>query len=190
MKTKMLYSSDTAITLASAAANPGVHVFSCNGLFDPDVTGTGHQPRGFDQLMLFYDHYVVQKARVSVRFFNNGTTVPAMCFITVRDNSTKSTSILDYLESSITKTVSLGVETSGTASAQLQYTVDVGRFLGRRDTMSDPQLKGTAVTNPAEGCSFHIGAFTPDYFTACSVTAQVVVEYSCSLIEPKIVAAS
>jgi hypothetical protein len=186
----MLYASDVGISLISAAANPGVYVFSCNGLFDPDVTGTGHQPRGFDQLMLFYDHYVVQKAKITVRFFNSSAATPAMAFITVRDNAVKSTSFLDYQESSITKTTPLSVEGSSQATKTLEYLVDVGKFLGRNDTMSDSQLKGTATTNPTEGCSFHIGAYTPDLFNPCSVQIQVIVEYQLTLIEPKIVAAS
>lgn len=186
----MLYASDAGISLVSAAANPGVYIFSCNGLFDPDVTGTGHQPRGFDQLMLFYDHYVVQKAKITVRFFNASASTPAVAFITVRDNSVKSTNALDYLESSITKSTSLSVEGSSSGNKTLEYFVDVGRFLGRSDTMSDPQLKGGATSNPSEGCSFHVGAYTPDLFTASSVQIQVVVEYQLTLIEPKIVAAS
>jgi hypothetical protein len=186
----MLYTSDVAITLVSNLANPGVYVFSANGMYDPDLTGTGHQPRGFDQLMLFYDHYVVTRARAKCRFFNASTSVPAEVFVTVRDNATPSTSYLDYLESSITKTVQLGVESASTATKTLEFDVDVGKFLGRRDPLSDPQLKGSTSSNPDEGCAFHIGAFTPDVFTASSVLLLVTIEYTCTLIEPKIVAAS
>lgn len=34
-------------------------VFNMNSLFDPDRTGTGHQPYGFDQLANFYNRYRV-----------------------------------------------------------------------------------------------------------------------------------
>lgn len=190
MRTRMLYTSDTSINLISAAANPGVHIFSCNGLFDPDVTGTGHQPRGFDQLMQFYDHYVVTHARIKCRFFNNSVTTPVEVFVTVRDNSVKSTSYLDYLESSLTKTAQLGVEASSAATKTISYDMDVGKFLGRGNVMSDPQMKGNAATNPTEGASFHIGAYSPDLFTATSCSLLATIEYSLALIEPKIVAAS
>jgi hypothetical protein len=159
-------------------------------MYDPDVTGTGHQPRGFDQLMLFYDHYVVTKARATVRFFNASTAVSSEVFVTVRDNSVKSTSYLDYLESTYTKTAQLGVEGTSAATKTITFDVDPGRFLGRRDPLSDPQLKGSVAANPDEGCSFHIGAYTPDLFTASNVLLVVTVEYTCTLIEPKMVAAS
>lgn len=49
-------------------------VFSLNGLFDPDVSGTGHQPRGFDQWMALFKRYKVFKVDVELRF---DTTVDA-----------------------------------------------------------------------------------------------------------------
>ena len=140
--------------------------------------------------MLFYDHYVVHHAKITVQLFNNSGATPAIAFITVRDNSVKSTSYLDYLESSITSKVQLGVEGTASATKTITYNVDVGRFLGRANVMSDPQLKGQATTNPSEGCSFHVGAFSPDLFTATSVSAVMTIEYDASFIEPKIVAAS
>jgi hypothetical protein len=159
-------------------------------MYDPDVTGTGHQPRGFDQLMLFYDHYVVTNARLVASFYNASTAVSSTAFVTVRDNSVPSSNHLDYMESSLTKYVQLGVEQASTANQKIAYEVNIGRFLGRRDPMSDPDLKGSTSTNPPEGCSFHIGAFTPDLFTSSNVLLSVVLEYTVNLIEPKIVVAS
>lgn len=190
MRTKMLYTSHVAITLASTVAAPGVYVFSANGMYDPDITGTGHQPRGFDQLMLFYDHYVVTGAKIKVRFYNSSTTIAAEAFVTVRDNETTSNNYLDYLESSTTRSVQLSAETGGSPNKTVELDVDIGRFLGRRDPMSDSQLKGSTAANPTEGCFFHIGAFSPDLFTSSNVLIVVTIEYRCSLIEPKIVVAS
>lgn len=41
--------------------------FRANGIFDPDYTGTGHQPMGYDQWKSYYNHYVVLGSRISVR---------------------------------------------------------------------------------------------------------------------------
>lgn len=40
--------------------------FRCNSLFDPDYTGSGHQPLYFDQLAALYQYYKVNKASISV----------------------------------------------------------------------------------------------------------------------------
>ncbi len=46
-------------------------VFTANGLFDPDITGTGHQPRGFDQFMALYDKYVVVSSSITLKARNS-----------------------------------------------------------------------------------------------------------------------
>lgn len=44
----------------------GKHYFRANSLFDPDASGTGHQPNGFDQWSTFYNHYIVVSAKITV----------------------------------------------------------------------------------------------------------------------------
>ena len=57
--------------------NPGIggtcasYVFRGNDMYDPDVTGAGHQPRGFDQVMLMFDHFVVIGVRMVVDIHND-----------------------------------------------------------------------------------------------------------------------
>lgn len=61
---------NTFETFNTAAAAAGAYVMSQNSCYDPDVTGTGHQPRGFDQLAALYNRYVVHKSRCTVAFGN------------------------------------------------------------------------------------------------------------------------
>jgi len=49
------YSDYFQLTTTSGAVS--TYVFAANGLYDPNITGTGHQPMGFDQLLQFYNHY-------------------------------------------------------------------------------------------------------------------------------------
>lgn len=63
------------------------HVFSANGLFDTDITGVGHQPSGFDQLMTFYDHYTVTHAKITVTAQNSDATLSQLFGIYVQDNT-------------------------------------------------------------------------------------------------------
>lgn len=48
--------------------------FCLNGLFDPDLTGVGHQPMGFDQWAAFYNLYKVYKVDVKIRPLTIGNT--------------------------------------------------------------------------------------------------------------------
>lgn len=50
---------ETGLSINPAAGGVvGSYVFQINGPYDPNVTGIGHQPLGFDQLMLMYEHYI------------------------------------------------------------------------------------------------------------------------------------
>jgi len=48
------------------------HVYNLNSIFDPDRTGTGHQPLGHDQYANFYNRYRVWSTRVKILYQASG----------------------------------------------------------------------------------------------------------------------
>lgn len=59
-------------TLLTAMGTP--YYFAINDVFDPNFTGTGHQPRGFDQIAVLFKKYRVFGCRVAATFINPTTT--------------------------------------------------------------------------------------------------------------------
>lgn len=53
------------------------YLFNLNSLFDPDRTGTGHQPLGFDQIKTLYNRYRVYKVHYQIHWLTT-TTDPVM----------------------------------------------------------------------------------------------------------------
>jgi len=91
-----------SILLSSTAMLPtAFNNFSMNSLFDPNRTGTGHQPYGFDQLSTFYNRYYVTGSKMTVTFScqtkDNDTTVtgPILIGVTGRNESTFATQNAD-----------------------------------------------------------------------------------------------
>lgn len=41
--------------------------YGANSVYDPDITGSGHQPFGLDQQFLFYNHAFVKSSAIKVR---------------------------------------------------------------------------------------------------------------------------
>jgi hypothetical protein len=77
--------------------NPGIDIpttytVSCNNLYDPNVTGTGHQPMGFDQLMPLYDHYVGIATKLTVTYTSIDATYigNAIVGVSIKDSPTVS----------------------------------------------------------------------------------------------------
>lgn len=64
------------------------HTFLANSVWDPDHTGTGHQPMGFDEMAAQYNHYVVLGSRITVHFDNDVDNVQLAgqyCFLRLDD---------------------------------------------------------------------------------------------------------
>lgn len=62
------------IVLSSSSGIQASQVFRGNSLFDPDFTGSGAQPVGFDQWATFYNNYRVRGAKINIQFATAGTT--------------------------------------------------------------------------------------------------------------------
>lgn len=175
------------ISWISPVGVAAVYNYSCNGLFDPNISGTGAQPRGFDQIMPFYDHYVVIGARMSI-VFQNQSEHPVRAGIMIRDVSSSATQTPDTIQEYRHKRmVTLdGTIRGGKSWAQVSYKVNPNKFLHRSHPMSDDQLKGSVSTNPSEQCFFQIFAFALDGVSDASVVAQVKIDYAAVFLEPKL----
>lgn len=55
--------------------NGYTQVFNLNSVFDPDRSGVGHQPYGFDQLTPIYNRYRVIACSYSINAYNGSTPI-------------------------------------------------------------------------------------------------------------------
>ena len=133
-------------------------VFAANGLYDPDITGTGNQPRFFDQMANLYDHYCVIGAHISARLFNTDSSHAIQTWITTRDSTVAYTNPVDNTENARAVTRVLGAKGASKDQAVMTANVNPAKFLGLTSPLSEYDLRGTAVTNPAELVYFHVGA--------------------------------
>lgn len=188
----MRYAERVIVSSAAVQGSIGTYVFSSNGLFDPNNTGIGHQPRGFDQLMALYDHFTVTSAKIKVRFVNNSTSSRPYVGISVRDGNVAMADLEAFgeygaktLSNRPLGRISTADEAGLSSSTVLTQSVDVASFLGRKNAMSDPELKGDKTANPTEQVFFHVIVGDPNAASACSVSAYVTIEYETVFHEPK-----
>jgi len=59
------YCSSKSYSTGASGITGSAQIYALNGLYDPDVTGVGHQPYGYDQLMTFYDIYTVRSVQIN-----------------------------------------------------------------------------------------------------------------------------
>lgn len=72
LNTKFRYVSNQKQLITGVAGVP-VYIFRLNSCFDPDWSGTGHQPLNWDQITPFYAFYRVNAIKFIIRFFGGST---------------------------------------------------------------------------------------------------------------------
>lgn len=171
----------------SLAGGIALNSYSANGMYDPNVSGIGHQPRSFDQLMTLYDHYVVIASSIQVTFFNYDQSNPQVVGIGVADQSTSYGILNNALESPDCVYGVLGVKGSGNDIVTLRRSISPPKWLGSGIApLSNDQLQGSSSTNPPEDVLFQVFAGAFDEATDTNdVGAQVVINYTAILKEPR-----
>lgn len=185
LPSKFIYEDSFSLNVGAAgtAAN---YVFSANGLYDPNITGTGHQPRGFDQLMTLYDHYVVIASKITIWASLADVNNAGIISVRLLDGATTASNPNDILENRFVKTKILSPEGSGPNSSVITMKCNPNSFLGRSKPLSDPDLKGDVSNNPAEQAFFHVSAMPlGDGVDLSDIVCRARIEYTAVLIEPK-----
>lgn len=174
LKFKHKYATNTTLQSTGGLAH---YQFRANGMYDPDVTSTGHQPMYFDQVSALYDHYVVIGSRIKYTIVPKGTTVQAPYKITTWINDdTTTTGASDILaENKFAKTriCQGGVNPD---KIILYNKWSAKKFFGG-SVLSDDQLKGTPSSDPAEQSIFQLSLTALDGVSTIDVHLFVEVEY-------------
>lgn len=76
-----------------AVAVSGIQVFNLNSFFDPDRTGAGAQPNGFDQWAAFYQRYIVHTAMVNYSWSSAGTATQTLNCVVHASNTDSNVSV-------------------------------------------------------------------------------------------------
>lgn len=157
--TKLRYVGQTTIN-PGVAGSAAVHVINAIGCYDPDITGVGHQPRGFDELMSMYDHYTVIGSKITVSFTQAYASSynPMYIGIALKDDVTTYTDPNDYLEGRnlVSAVLPAHYVNNPATMRTLSKSFSLRKFLSVTKAMSSNQYRGTSSSNPNDGAYFHI----------------------------------
>lgn len=177
----------TGVTLSTAGSLFKLQ-FNMNSIYDPYYTGTGHQPRGYDQLSQLYEKYTVLNARAKVTFMNNGAS-DLYVGLGVRDSNSSSSVLNDELEYHGSKGGILQRKTDGTNPAgqntvrSFSVSTNMKSFTGEDDVYADNN-SALMGANPTNQVILDVFA-TSIQAVAGSFTVLVEITYDVMLREPK-----
>lgn len=177
------------LTLTGTAGASISQVYSCNGMYDPDITSTGHQPYYFDQLAAIYNHYTVLASKITVRLVpGSGNTVGSVFTMYINDDASVTYSNADSAAENQTAVWKM-LGSGGTSEVVVSKKWRAQDAFGP-GVISDPNLQGTTGANPTEQQTFTIRYNSVDGASTVSCAAIVCVEYQAIWQELKDVAAS
>lgn len=184
------YSEKSIVLDPGLGGTLATHVFSANGLYDPDITGVGHQVIGFDEITNFFDHYTTLWAKIDVAFDNTETTRGQMVGIFLKDTSTPYNGFTNAVENGQGKWAYCDEADTGNGVRRISLCVDVGKFLGRPNPLNEDDLRGNSGSNPTEQAYFHLCAEPRTATDTQSVICFVDITYIAAWTEPTTLAQS
>jgi hypothetical protein len=167
------------------------YFFRANGLYDPNQTGVGHQPMGFDDLMTKYKHYCVKYSRITVNARNADTDGVYRWGIAILPTTTppSDASVATELGNGVQGLITQNVYSVG-MTGQLSIDCDVGRYFGVKDVTGEADLAGNASNNPADEVYFCIWIECDTGYQGSGVIFNVVIDYTAKFQERAIMAQS
>lgn len=161
--------------IASSSGPFNTFYYTCNGMYDPNISGAGHQPLYFDQMSLLYNHYCVIGSKMTVTFPQMSTNAIVGAFINDDTSITGSTSLESLMEQSQSRF--RFIQTSSTQPTTLTLKWSAKKYFGR-NPLANVDLQGTPSSNPNEQSFFTLYYGAVDKVSSISnFSANVLLEY-------------
>lgn len=157
-------------------------VYRGNGMFDPDVTGTGHQPNGFDEWGAFYKVYRVFASKIQTRLVAAATgTAVATAEISIIPSVSSS----DYVDvdPEIVRENPQGkgiLVMPGAGPQNLNHYMTSEKMLGSKINQN-PDASSIFSTVPAQQWFWHINIQAADESTTLDMVLYSEITYYCEL---------
>lgn len=175
----------TLVQLSPVSGAIAVHSFTLNGLYDPDYTGTGGQPRYFDTLVgsngtsAPYKKYQVVSATVSSTFVNgngSGASINDVGHGFRKSTSTAPSSADEAAERNMYYTRIQSVdENSHSVTYMPKKHVKIRDILGTE--MDVEHTSGEQGSNPVENIKYDVFTQPIDGVSSYTISCRVKIEF-------------
>lgn len=166
--------------------------YSFVGMYDPDLTGGGHQPMGFDQMMELYDHYQVLNAVITIIVtHNDGPMVIGLITSNTQTPPTSLNALNTFQESPSTQYRYLLQDTNNSGPVIIKKKLNIAKFYGLKQSQlkGTTKYQGTSTLNPTETGAFHVFAWALNGGSQ-TLRYTVKLEFDSVFTEPKAIAGS
>lgn len=173
------------ITLQDSVLSYRSQIYRANSVYDPDFTGTGAQPRYFDQLSALFQHVYVIGSKCRVRAVNANTETQMIGCMLKRDSTVVTTGI-DFREDQYSNTRVMS-SNGGTPEATVSMTYKPAFLTGcQKGVLTHSELRHGASGNPQDVAYFHVNGYNlhDPLDPLSSIRCVIDIDYICMFVEP------
>lgn len=164
------------------------HYFRWNSIFDPDQTGTGHQPLGHDQYSQLYNHYTVVGAKATCIFSSTSAVGTDACIVGLRtdeDTATAPLGLYELCEQQGSTWTTLG-NRNNKSVVKLTKTFSLKKHFGSTDKWNRAGLGAEFGANPTTVAYLEAFAAPIDASQdAAVINTWIYISYTVLLTDPK-----
>lgn len=178
---------DTFRNNAMTAGAMFSYFFRANGLFDPNQTGTGHQPYTYDTWATLYNHYKVLGSKFTASVSsatNSNLSAPVRVVAFTSDDSTTYTDYTSMQEAGRGMARTLTANIGSLAIVNAKYSCK--KWFGPK--ASGDSVQASVGADPSDICSFSLNLQPVDQLTTVAgdtLTVNVQIDYVVLFYEPK-----
>ena len=170
------YSEQVIINTSDSLNGCGSYLFQANNLYDPNYTGTGHQPLYYDQLTGIYNHWTVISSKMTIVVQRVSNPVQVQCVLLLDDDASLGTSNNINLLTERAGAVFGAADPGNGLLLTLSKTWSARKWFGANPLDND-NLQGTVSAGPSEGVYY--GFMVQDLTgTSQSVACHVTMEFN------------
>lgn len=155
---------------------PAHQQFRLNSLYDPDYSGTGHQPYYYDQLAALYNYYTVYGCSVEIEAGTETTTSTVLLVMGPALDSATPTDLELQKERPQSRWAMLD---AGGEAKTIQRYYRIHSIFGRtkRQVLSDDTFSATSNNNPYKQVYLNINAIATDKTAVATVNCNITITY-------------
>lgn len=180
------------ITIDAGLSSYAVHEFRANSVFDPDFTGVGHQPMGFDEWSALYERYTVYGSKINVMFAPPTATsiIPGYYGVTSYGTSGQLAATYGNVEAILEgKLTGFTVTQAGNGNSTfsprtITRKFSAKRFFGKKDPLDDPDIGATVSASPVNVAYYGVWCGSVGGNNPAEMNFRVLIDYIVMFHEP------
>lgn len=167
-------------TLGAGIGATGIQNFAGNGCWDPDITGTGFQPVGWDQIMAMYRYCTVHASTIAILVMNETdafTKIMVLPSLSLTDNSDMYPAV-PYVTTRYLRPFNTGSDASMVKIVKSMSSKKIWNVSTLKTTTA---YANSGTANPTNIWYWKLMAENPTGLKSTGVRLSVLISYKCEM---------